>query len=221
MVKIFFFLIIISLNGFCSESSQDKDEALTIFNNLANGEISHKQFFRELNACAQRGNTFCLDGLCLYYYNKENYKIAFSVCTSYTTKLENGVIEGMIGYMLSEGLGVLQNNEKAAEYYIKSASMGNGTSAYNLSRIYNKKMLALHHSKNYSEEFEQYLIFTYAWTKIAKALGKEKIEKNNGGEVEISELIEMYREWLMSLSILEKGDALAKELCSHISNCVQ
>jgi TPR repeat protein len=210
-----------SFNSFGDQLDKEKHEAIYILNEWGNGDITEKHFLEKLEVCSNKGNTFCLDGLCLYYYHLKNYKIAYSICSSYKTKTETGEIETLIGNMLFEGRGVLQNKNKALEHFLKSVSYGNAISAYNISRIYNEKMLRLKVSGNLDEEYRSNLIATYAWTKIAKALGIEKINNDNGEAIEISILIDIYRDWLIQLSLLQQGDELAAELCSHIKNCIQ
>lgn len=196
-------------------------ELEAIFQNYKNGTLNAEQLEQNLKICSDNGNPECSNFLCNYYFTKKDYPLAYTTCSN----IKEGYFEDeknfMLGYMLTNGLGVLQNKDKGLQFYIKSVSTGEGVSAWNISVIYKDEMMKLIQAERYTAELDEDTVNGYAWAKVAQALGFENFTDKDGVKRPVSAIIDAYRNILIKINRLNEADNLATEICSQIKNCNQ
>ena len=91
-----------------------------------------------------------------------------------------------LGHMFGDGLGVLQNQDKAIVFDKKEALLGDKDSAYSLSVLYSttKALVTVNGSLSPALEFSPNE--AYIWSKIAYALGEEYSFKRDGTKEALS-----------------------------------
>jgi len=236
MKKLIFMLIcLVCINSFAdSESDAIKslleEPELTYAMFLVSGylrkTITEPEYISELKSCALEKNEYCLSFLGTQYFDEKQYALAYPILL-----LSSGIssrkysetalptVELELRDMFLYGFGVLQNDEKAMDYYIKSAQHGNAKSAGRISSVYQAKLLL---NKN-GDEYKSNLMLSYAWLKVAQALGLEiySLKDDDGSTELVSTRLESYKLKLVEISSLELADQLAAKTCSNIKECIQ
>lgn len=165
-----------------------------------------RQQFQE---CSDKGNKYCSSVLGSIYFYVKNYSKAYPLLVKSEGVLvnyKNGNIfpsEQNLGFMYNDGLGVLQNKDKAIQHYKKCAAVGVDACAYNISVIYNNK--SIHNDKYYN------LIQSYAWLQVSRALGNNE---------EIETRIESIKK-IIGAQKINEAEELSRKICSTITACLQ
>ncbi|HAU3629688.1 TPA: sel1 repeat family protein [Legionella pneumophila] len=185
---------------------------LSIANNLSlrhyNKKLNDKEFVSELLKCSLKNNFWCSGRLGDWLLEKNEYSDAFYLLTQANDNLHDS-FSFSLGRMYLEGVGVLQNEEKALLYFKKAAkaevdlSRVRKYAAYNVGVIYSQKEL-----KKKNNNITN-ITKAYAWFKVSKALGYD-------AEIKVNEVL---KEYLASHKGLLKADKLATQICSTIPNC--
>ncbi|HAT2038542.1 TPA: sel1 repeat family protein [Legionella pneumophila] len=173
-----------------------------------NKKINDKEFVSELLKCSLKNNFWCSGRLGDWLLEKKEYSDAFYLLTQANDNLHDS-FSFSLGRMYLEGIGVLQNKEKALLYFKNAAKAEVDLSgvrkyaAYNIGVIYTQKELGKKNN-NISN-----ITKAYAWFKVSKALGYDT-------EIKVNAVL---KEYLVSHQGLLKADKLATQICSTIPNC--
>lgn len=234
-IRIFLQLVIILLlaSSFLAHAvpSKKAQENLSIFSAREISIISDRKFelFNE-NLINKMKNEVDMDAsfavvfqfiLGEYYTQNENYKLAFK----YFSKCSGSEFDCdfQLASLYFEGLGVLQDDEKAINYFLKSVKSGNSTSAYNLSVIYGKKAFRSFDILN-QEKMDSYyynLMRSYAWRKVSMAMGNKTAITRGNKEESILIVFEELKNILSRANKLNSANKLAEQFCSSIPACAQ
>ncbi|MGC1181390.1 hypothetical protein [Legionella sp.] len=197
------------------------EELGLILKNYQNNAFNDEQLEQRLKLCSDNGNPGCTYFLCDYYYTRKLYSLAYTTCSNIEGNYFQEEKDFMLGYLLTNGLGILQNKEKGLEFYINSVAGGDAVSAWNISVVYTKEMATLIEAKQYNSQLDDATVNAYAWAKVAQALGYENYTDTNGVQKSISTVLNAYRAILTNISRIDEADTLAKEICSQIKKCNQ
>lgn len=181
------------------------------------------QYRLELMTCSDSGNYYCSAMLGQIYFDEGEYTLAYPLLFK-STDVHASLFDSnySLGYMFGNGLGVLQNYDKAIHYSEKSARNGNAEGAYNTAVYYSYKAHILQHDLTRSQnDVNHNLTRQYAWFKISMALGKKNSTLKNGKEEPMLTGIEEMKKSLAKRSQLNSADKLASEICSSIPGCIQ
>ncbi|HAU0297848.1 TPA: tetratricopeptide repeat protein [Legionella pneumophila] len=226
-------LCIISISLYAENGTEEKknrddfNEAYKIFHNhgmnIFDDKIGDTKLRNDLSECSNNGNAWCAGLLGEQYYYKEWYSLAYPQLIKTSKLKEDGwpSFDFHLGYMFSNGLDVLQNDEKALSFFKKSASKGHTDSAINIGDIYYKraKLLIRVANKLEADNITSNLINAYAWYKIAQALNSTQL--NNKQLIHIRDSINVLKQLLAMRSSLNGANDLASQICSTISTCIQ
>jgi len=205
-----------SLGQISSNTEINKQE----FSNLATKYLNnpkHKQaVILEITKCSNKGNPYCSDYLCLYFFSTKKYSDTYKFCSSYKSKRIRSKQNFILGFLFQTGHGVLQNEALAMKYYLKAAAQGEPYSAYNIAVIHLQKMELLIKTKQFSRELEKEAIMAYSWAKIAKALGYKSENKNS---VSVDTVIRTLKPILTSRNLINEANSLSEKICSNIRKC--
>ena len=205
-----------------------------IFARYLDGKIVENKYTEELYVCSKIGNEYCSGLLGHWYFLKGEYSSARALLIN-ASNLKAEVYNYDLGYMYQHGLGVLQNDNKAIEYYKKCALLDNSDCAFNIGAIYTSKaylsIKAFSRTKNHIlvSKINYNLIRGYAWFKLSPLLSKNPIYLNDGHKTDLSKtnasirvaVLEELKENLTMVSKLNESDKLAAQICSTISACKQ
>lgn len=124
-----------------------------------------------------------------------------------------------LGLKYHEGVGVLQNDDKAISHYKKAANLGEPSAAYNLGVLYWGKFAG--DIAEGKQEDSDNAIKSYAWLKVSMALGMETYDKDDEKNIPIERLLATKKVYLTSYGQLQQGEKLASKICSGIKDCKQ
>lgn len=192
-------------------------ETVKIIKDYKDGVIGEAAYIEALSACSQY-NSYCSMLLGEFYYDKEEYSLAYPLLSKYSDDFGRDIVEYQLGYMFSKGLGVLQNDDKAMMHYKKSAEFGTPNAAYAVGIIYNNKAAIFYRSHNRSDGN---IVPAYAWLKVSQALGRDYYLDEDWKKIDMSVKLNEKREILSSYSKLQEADKLASQICSTIPKCIQ
>lgn len=198
------------------KSSSDIEKALELYKAKKNGYIGRNKYIELLLSCSDKGNIYCSGVLGNFYYNEEEYKLAYPLLLR-AEKMRFGkeTIEYNLGYMLAQGYGTAKNEATA----INAANLGDPDSAYSLGVLYANKAWLILDQEPQSPEIKYNLIQSYAWYKVSKALGNETAIRSDSQVQDIEVSIENKKSQLIERSALESGNKLAIQICATIKQC--
>ena len=199
-------------------------EAVKIIKDYKDGVIGEAGYIEALSACSKH-NSYCSMLLGEFYYDKEEYSLAYPLLSKYSDEFGRDIVEYQLGYMFSNGFSVLQNSDKAMMHFKKSAELGSSDAAFNIGLIYEKKTRLFNNShyqnsSNMTKNITENAIPAYAWLKVSQVLG-HKTYLFEGKEIGISVRLDKTRELLSAFSKLQEADKLASQICSTIPKCTQ
>lgn len=197
-------------NSFAADPLYQKAHALFLSHNL-----------EKLLNCSDDGNSFCSSFLGRIYFLEGKYSLALPELIKCSKNNSKGIYDCdvLLGEIYADGLGVLQNHNKAIHYYTKSVIRGgNPLAAYNVAVLYGE--ITNTFTNGQRNQLHSNAMKYYAWIKISMALGRSTAIKNDN-EVPISIALETTKQFLVNRSLLNEGDALASDICSSIPSCVQ
>ncbi|MGE3319100.1 MAG: tetratricopeptide repeat protein [Candidatus Berkiella sp.] len=228
--KLFILLFLISSSSSQANSIQSDQKNLYFTDDevdvIAHGkfELFDKKIINKMKDGANGDNkaaTTLQYALGDYYYQKEEYKLSFN----YFSKCSGSYLDCdfHLGNLYLDGLGVLQDDEKAINHFLKSVKSGNSISAYNLSVIYGKKAFRSFDILN-QEKMDSYyynLMRSYAWRKVSMAMGNKTAITLNNKEESILLVFEELKNILSRANKLNSANKLAEQFCSSIPACAQ
>lgn len=224
------FIYIISCHTFAETLAQnDMKEFKLIQIQYDKKLINYEQLHNQLIKCSKKGNKYCISSIGLIYFETQKYDLAYPYLIK-SQGIYNGFnqtiapSEWALAYMYDNGLGVLQNEEKAIEHYKKCAFIGDKNCAFNIGAIYFQKAVDLSTTSTRSHDLYSYTIKAYAWYKISQALGRKTATNTNTGKKEkFSESLNKIKIILVhsGKSHLIEADKLARQICTSIPKCKQ
>ena len=203
-----------------SSTSDDIAAALVIYKAKKNGYIGRNKYIALMTSCSDKGNIYCSGLLGDFYYGESEYALAYPLLLS-STEMQFGLdeIEYELGYLLANGYGTAKNENEAIGHFRKSANLGYSDGAYSLGVIYGNRAAVLLDKNPSAVEVIQNLTQSYAWYKVAKALGQETSLSSDSRVQDIDISIERRKKLLIARSGLDDANKLATQLCSLIEEC--
>lgn len=174
------------------------------------------EYKNELQICSDKGNYYCTKKLGEQYLYEKEYSDAIKHFTQ-CSEQSYGSCDYDLGLIYLDGLGVLQNEDKAMFHFRKAANVGVPAAAYNISTIYGHRGAS---SKNRNTIVDD-ATYAYAWLKVSMALGIETYNSVEEKDIPIHKLLATHKKFLISQDSLQKADKLANEICSSIEYCKQ
>lgn len=224
MKKILFYSILLtSFGSYASNGTEANIAEYKSINDKINNKLTTQQESQRLfEICSGNGNTLCSSFLESAYFIAKNYSAAYpfliksqGVIHLYNTNTAPS--ELYLGAMFDNGLGVLQNKDKAIEHYKICASVGDGICAYNIAAIYSNKAVI---NKKVVDPNDDGLIQSYAWMKVSQALGIKEFIPSNGRKQDMTFHLEGMQ-IILGAKKTQKADKLASQICSTIPSCIQ
>lgn len=226
MRKFFIVMVYLVSLGAIAQPSKDNsfnDEleasTLAIKANLA--ALSGTAKIEKLKKCSNEGNLHCSAYLGEYYMTEKAYSWAYPLLIK-ASKDDTGAIPPAtmanfyLGQMFYKGLGVLQDYNKAINYFEKAAKQGDSKSALLIAIIHVRDLKSLTHKP---KEYDYHMIQSYVWLKISQALQSSPLNADESIVKTTSKLIKQGREYLVSASRLEEAEQLSKQICKTIPHC--
>ena len=196
-----------------------------------NEKITKEQYIEKLLKCSEEGNNYCSVFIAEDFLAYNKYEKAYP----YLIKAINDKIAPDsdihspsafanydLGMMYSYGNGVLQNSDKAIEYFSQSVKLGMDRDAYvKISQEYLQKW-----DEETQGSFNTYTSnakFSYAWMKLAssKATPKDPAKGNDHKIVNPAERISFFKTLLVYKSHITELNNIASDICSTIPSCIQ
>jgi TPR repeat protein len=217
-----------SFNSYATSSEQIQ-KVLLLQKQYNEKNIDSKAYYNELTKCSSAGNKYCSSILGNIYFNKKKYHLAYPYLIKsqgflYIFNKKYAPSEWALAYIYDNGLGVLQNSDKAIIHYKKCALIGEQNCAFNIGAIYYQKAIDFSSSKVSLNKSYNYLIQSYAWYKVSQALGKKKVITIQTGKKEnIFTLLSTIKEILNheGEGWYIKAEKLAEQTCASIPLCIQ
>ena len=178
---------------------------------------------KKLKACSDKGNHYCAGWLGGKYFDKKDYKSAYPLLLDCAKKTKRGYCGFLLGLMFDNGMGVLQNNEKALKFYEDAARKGEPAAAYNISVIFQNKAFSLQNSYRENEIalYKYNLMMSYSWHKVSQAMGITEMTLKNSDKQPSWKAIDEFQRVLIQRGWLNEADNISKEICSTIPSCIQ
>jgi TPR repeat protein len=203
---------------------------LLLSQKYSDGELTENEYVGMLNQCSKEEAGYCAASLGEYYsVRKKQYDRAYPLLleASKDTNAPSSIYEPptvrasyLLGQMYADGIGVLQNDDKAIEYFKKSVTYGSDrNSAMRLALIYTKKW----REESTDYRINEFLTHSYAWWKVALALPKSDIpiKTIDGSELEPQKDIRKFENFDEFRPNIKLANKLAQQICSTIPKCVQ
>jgi TPR repeat protein len=131
MKKLLIILVcLFSFECYALDVSHQRKVAFGLGKDYFNKLITKKIYYEKLQACADTGNKTCSSLLGIEYFLDNKYSQAYPLLIN--GKDFNEMRYCFLGHMFGDGLGVLQNQNKAIIYYKKGAFLGDRDSARTL-----------------------------------------------------------------------------------------
>ncbi len=99
----------------------------------------------------------------VFAYAKGDYEMAFNTMMPLSQNTNHPYAQYYLGVMFSKGQGVEQNDETAADWFLKASKQGVKEAQYRLANMYSK-------GKGVPQDYEA----AYAWYKVASHLEHKK-----------------------------------------------
>lgn len=196
--------------------SHQRKEAFGLGKDYFNKLITKKIYYEKLRSCANTGNKTCFSLLGIEYFLDHKYSQAHPLLIK--GEDFNVMRYCFLGHMFGDGLGVLQNQNKAITYYKKGAVLGDRDSAYSLGVLYaNKAVIAVKESTNLALKFSKQ---AYIWFKISYALGQKYSFKLDGTKEPMTISLEKWQETI-GLRRSKEADKTASQICLKIAKFIQ
>ena len=202
-------------------SFNDELEASTLAIKANLTALSGTAKIEKLKKCSNEGNLHCSAYLGEYYMTEKAYSWAYPLLIK-ASKDDTGAIPPAtmanfyLGQMFYKGLGVLQDYNKAINYFEKAAKQGDSKSALLIAIIHVRDLKSLIHKP---KEYDYHMIQSYVWLKISQALQSSPLNVDESIVKTTSILIKQGREYLVSASRLEEAEQLSKQICKTIPHC--
>lgn len=202
-------------------SFNDDLEASTLAIEANLSALSGTAKIEKLKKCSNEGNLHCSAYLGEYYMTEKAYSWAYPLLIK-ASKDDAGVIPPAtranfyLGNMFYKGLGVLQDYDKAINYFEKSARQGDSKSALLIAIIHSKDLKSL---IDKPKEYDYHMIQSYVWLKISQALQSNPLNADKSIVKATPILIKRSREYLVSASLLQEAEQLSKQVCKTIPTC--
>lgn len=201
----------------------DFHQEIELLAQFVDKKITSKQYDEKLSECSGTGNRWCASTLGDRLFELKKYSEAYP----YLIKSQ-GILKGFLninaapsefqlGLMFGEGLGVLQNTDKAIFHFKICSSVGESACANNIAAIYHNRA---RQSNDYRVQLSN-LIKAYAWEQVARTLGYKETFNTNGTKENVSVTLDRYMEALGKFNRLTEANKLASHICSTIPKCIQ
>lgn len=176
---------------------------------------------KELKKCSNEGNLHCSTYLGEYYINEKSYSLAYPLLLKASEDNAGSIPPATmanfyLGQMFYKGLGVLQDYNKAINYFEKAAKQGDSKSALLIAIIHTKDLKSL---IDKPKEYDYHMIQSYVWLKISQALQSNPLNADESIVKTTPILIKQSREYLVSASRLQEAEQLSKQICKTIPHC--
>lgn len=194
--------------GTPSSIQKQIDDAASIWFEQEKNLVTDKQHVDKLKQCDVSGNIYCTAALGIYYYQRKKYHIAYP----YLVKAQGihkddknnniSLTDDVLAVMFMNGLGVLQNDEKAADHLKTCADTGDGECAYRIFLI----------------NVQKSPLTACSWFKVAKALGAKELMYSKDNRL-IGWFVNFKQ--ISSEETIKQCDNLASQICRKIPKCIQ
>lgn len=227
---IFILLCLTGMNSYAS-NIKDAEYAFNVESAFASKKITDKTYITKLKKCSDVGNKACMTLLGSFYLTTDhkNFTEAYRLLSKASDDFDgipeiSQLANFYLGKMYYFGWGVLQNDNKAIQFFSKSAQAGYKSAAYSVATIYalNEIINEVKTERNLNNKYKPTNIEYYAWLKVADALPGE-IMSAWDFDVSSSQLKKQIQIAIYTMSTLEleKADKLATQICSKITRCIQ
>lgn len=239
----------ISLVNASNESDWNLEHAEIMLTNLKELQAYQKEkiipfnMLSELEDCSKNGNIFCARELAeFYYYDLKDSRSAFPflqkhanwleeklskcenkvkddwtklICEARSSYIVTGTFENLSAIYFA-GEGAIQNYDKAIYYGKLAANQGDSYGAYMVYLSYLNKTRPM----NKSSDLEADIINSYAWLRVALAMGiKSNFDNPDEDGKTLDFSLDLLLVKLASIDKTQKANSLALDLCNSIKGC--
>ncbi|HAU1368075.1 TPA: sel1 repeat family protein [Legionella pneumophila] len=200
-------IYLLSLENYASDVKRvELDEFESI-----GGSFHHidNEYYKKLKICSNKGNKYCSFALGQHYFLDGNYSKAYhlfvksdGIIVKWKGNESESSSDWYIGHMHDEGIGVLQNRDKAIQYYKKCAILGLADCGLGIS-------IAYLNTNN--------IVQSYAWAQVTRALVHQR-------DREIKSVLDdtiKYNEEVLGTMKIKEANVIARKICSSIPKCIQ
>jgi len=208
------------------------DQSLAVLALMAEShddDISYAKYLKNVKACAASGNVACIGEIGTRLYQAGQYREAYPLLlvSQGGVKLDSVIKQPFtvgdcaLGDMFRFGDGVMQDTDKAIQYYRIGASFGNEECVTGLMSSYAMKFIS---SNIHDTSFRSNLVLSTAWGKVALGMGIKSYQNTDGHPVSVASKSQRDIQSgndLFGNNFERDVNAKASIICSTIDECIQ